>query len=261
MRRSRFSVVLDLDGTLVDSEGLLASGLPEFLRQYGVEAAVEDIADLIHGGCFDRNSENLQNFCLEKADDPSKIPDLETFRTAYAAFAKDVYADVQAISGAAAFLKGLSEAGIPFSVATNGRRESALAKIRSAGLDVFIKPDQVFTRDNVGHAKPAPDVVRKAAIEKDYDPHWIIGVEDSPTGIQAVRAAGGIAVGILAGAHCAPEDEQSLRDAGAHYVVHSFGEMLAVVKQLNDMPLPSVWPLDQIENAATVRPSSPPSVS
>lgn len=48
--------------------------------------------------------------------------------------------------------------------------------------------------DEVEHGKPAPEIFQKAARLAGADPARCLGVEDSPSGLRAIRAAGAYAV-------------------------------------------------------------------
>ena len=54
----------------------------------------------------------------------------------------------------------------------------------------------VVTGDQVAEPKPSPDVYLRACELVGASPARSIGLEDSPTGIAAVRAAGMFAIGI-----------------------------------------------------------------
>lgn len=50
--------------------------------------------------------------------------------------------------------------------------------------------DAVVTGDMIRHSKPAPDIFLLAAQRLGVDPSACVGVEDSPSGVRAIHAAG-----------------------------------------------------------------------
>lgn len=76
---------------------------------------------------------------------------------------------------------------LPFSLATNSRRQDALQALGWADLsDVF---PVIITRDEVNKPKPAPDLFLKAAAELNLSSDQCLVLEDSPVGIKAAVAA------------------------------------------------------------------------
>ena len=92
--------------------------------------------------------------------------------------------------GVAALLARLDAEGIPFAVGSNGRgakMEATLGqhpKIR-ARLEGLL-----FSGQDLGCPKPAPDLYLHAARALGADPARCVGIEDSATGARAAKAAG-----------------------------------------------------------------------
>lgn len=82
----------------------------------------------------------------------------------------------------------ISQLKLPYALATNSRRQDAEFCLRNSGLD------DVFTiivcRDDVEHAKPAPDIVLKTADALGVAVSACLVLEDSPTGVAAAKSAG-----------------------------------------------------------------------
>jgi HAD superfamily hydrolase (TIGR01509 family) len=92
--------------------------------------------------------------------------------------------------GAEALLVHLEQVGVPFALATNARRESAIADIGRAGLARFLGPELIHGRDMVARPKPAPDVFLLAAATLGVDPAACVVFEDSDPGVIGAVAAG-----------------------------------------------------------------------
>jgi len=82
----------------------------------------------------------------------------------------------------------------PVAVASNTPHRLVLGALACAGMagDFEI----VVTGDQVAQPKPAPEVYLRACELLGADPARSVGLEDTPTGIAAVRAAGMFAIGI-----------------------------------------------------------------
>ena len=82
--------------------------------------------------------------------------------------------------------------------------------------------------DEVTHGKPAPEIFQKAAKLAGVDPADCLGVEDSPSGLRAIRESGAYAVMI--------PDLKPYTDALAPYtdtVLQSLRELPGLIDQLN----------------------------
>src|SRR5258707_15710367 len=88
------------------------------------------------------------------AEEAAKL--LRLHAEAYARLAKQV----RPLPGTKELLAQLTKKGVPFAIATSGRMETAGLALALLELDARVP---VGTRDQVRHAKPAPDLFRAAA--------------------------------------------------------------------------------------------------
>ncbi len=96
--------------------------------------------------------------------------------------------------GAVALVDALREAGIPIAVASNSPRDFLDRVLRNAGVaDRFVT---TVAGDEVPNPKPAPDIYLEACRRLGVDPADAVGLEDSPTGATAAKAAGLFVVGV-----------------------------------------------------------------
>lgn len=110
---------------------------------------------------------------------------------------------------------------IPFCLATNSSCSNTLECLRLAGIQDFF--DEIVSRDQVLHGKPAPDLFLEAANRLHAAPGECLVLEDSAIGIDAARRAGAIPLLITDQARVAEEAGQP------HLVLPS---LLAVVELL-----------------------------
>src|SRR6185312_4976111 len=122
--------LFDLDGTLVDSVYQHVLAWHEALEQEGIELSVWRIHRKIgmSGGLF--TNMLLRETGLEI--DPERI---ERLRELHAAAYNRHSADIRPLPGARALLSYLSEAGVPWAMATSGRMETARPVLMNLGVD------------------------------------------------------------------------------------------------------------------------------
>jgi HAD superfamily hydrolase (TIGR01509 family) len=102
--------------------------------------------------------------------------------------------EVEPMPGAVELVRALRERGTPVALVSNSAHDLVTTAMATAGVsDLF---DAVFTRDDVEHGKPAPDLYLAACEALGASPSESVGLEDTATGIAAVRAAGLFAIGV-----------------------------------------------------------------
>jgi beta-phosphoglucomutase-like phosphatase (HAD superfamily) len=89
---------------------------------------------------------------------------------------------------------------------------------RTTGLDRWFQDERIFSSQDVGRGKPAPDLFLYAAERMGVAPERCVVVEDSPLGVQAAVAAGMDVYGFTAMTPPA-------RLAGASQLFSSMGEL------------------------------------
>jgi len=145
-------------------------------------------------------------------------------QTHAAAFLRQV-AQVRPLPGARELLAYLTRTGVPWAIATSGRRESAQPMIEMLG----IAPDvPVVTRDQVEHAKPDPDLFLAAAERLGVAVETAIVVGDSVWDLLAARRARALGVGLLSGGY----GQDELERAGAYRVYEDAADLLLHIDEL-----------------------------
>jgi HAD superfamily hydrolase (TIGR01509 family) len=210
------AVILDLDGTLVDTvETRIRAWLAAF-AEFDIPARRAQVAPLIGA-----DGKRLARDVASEAG--LELPagrDEEIDRRSGEIYGRLNRAP-KPLPGAVEFLGRLGAAGTPWAIATSSRREQVGASVDA--LDLGQSP-MVVDGSHVEHAKPAPDLLLRAAKELDVDPArcWYIG--DSTWDMQAAVAAGMVALGVTVGAAVSAED---LAHAGAWRVVARLDEIPA----------------------------------
>ena len=208
------SLLFDLDGTLVDSVYQHVLAWREALEAAGLELSVWRIHRRIgmSGGLF------LDALLRETGRRLSTEEVTRVQRTHAAAFKRQV-AQIRPLPGARDLLAYLTQARVPWAIATSGRRESAQPMLDMLGVG----PDvSVVTRDQVEHAKPDPDLFLAAAERLHVAVDTSIVVGDSVWDLLAARRARALGVGLLSGGY----GQDELEGAGAYRVYQDPADLL-----------------------------------
>ncbi|CAM5627155.1 Hydrolase OS=Streptomyces antimycoticus OX=68175 GN=SSPO_046690 PE=4 SV=1 [Streptomyces antimycoticus] len=94
------------------------------------------------------------------------------------------------MAGVSEVLEKLRADGVPYCVASSGSHERIRVALRTTGLYDLFGEDHIFSSEDVGRGKPAPDLFLHAAERMGVAPERCAVVEDSPLGVQAAVAAG-----------------------------------------------------------------------
>jgi HAD superfamily hydrolase (TIGR01509 family) len=212
--------LFDLDGTLVDSVYQHVLAWREALESSGIELAVWRIHRRIgmSGGLF-------VNALLREIGREVSREQVEHMQAQHMqAFLRQA-GQVRPLPGARELLKRLSEQGVPWAIATSGRRDAAQPALDMLG----VAPDTVvITRDMVRHAKPDPDLFLAAASGLEVDIESSIVVGDSVWDLLAARRARALGVGVLSGGY----GEDELHRAGAYRVYADPADLLRHLDEL-----------------------------
>jgi HAD superfamily hydrolase (TIGR01509 family) len=207
--------LFDLDGTLVDSVYQHVLAWHEALEAEGIPLSIWRIHRKIgmSGGLF-------TNMLLREtglAIDASRI---EHLRRLHAAAYNRRSAKIQPLPGARELLAYLTEAGIPWAIATSGRMETASQNLAALGVNPDV--NVVVTRDDVKYAKPDPDLFLAAAARLNAPITSAVVIGDSIWDMLAARRCQALGVGLLSGGYGLDELER----AGAYRVYEDPADLL-----------------------------------
>lgn len=189
---SRYLIIWDCDGVLVDSEALLKQGEVEGLARAGFDVSVDDCVRLFSGVSVD---EAASNFMKEK-----KVPLPEGFFKEQIAGSLQLFQD-RLVPLMTDTVLTLHNNGYEMCVASGSPLNRVQLCLELAGIDECFKAGTVYTRELVKRGKPAPDLFLHAAEKMGYLPNECMVIEDSAAGIEAAQAAGMKVIGYLGGGH------------------------------------------------------------
>ena len=167
------AVLLDMDGTLVDSIAVVERSWLRWCDEFGVDP--ERLRGL-HGV----TAENVVAMVLpeeRRAEGFDRIRRLEE---------NDVEG-ITVLPGAAELVARLTEAAVPTAIVTSSTSDLADVRLAATGLP---RPPVVVTASDVHRGKPWPDPWLLGAERLGVDPAECLVVEDAVAGLEAAREAG-----------------------------------------------------------------------
>lgn len=176
-------VIFDNDGVLVDSEPISNRLLAGYLTKLGHPTSYEDSIRDYMGSAMHRIHELIEERTGERL--PEDFDDVFHGRV-FAAFEREL----KPVAGAVGVLEKLAADGVAYCVASSGSHERIRVGHRTTGLDRWFEEARVFSSQDVGRGKPAPDLFLYAAERMGVAPERCVVVEDSPLGVQAAVSAG-----------------------------------------------------------------------
>ncbi|HEV2796962.1 MAG TPA: HAD family phosphatase [Nocardioides sp.] len=206
------ALLLDLDGTLVDSEPLHREGYRAYFA-----AQDWDVPDL---GIF-TGRRALDVFIAEPG--PWSGLDPQVVLDGVLAHVPDE--DPTPVAGARDLVLAARTSGIPAAVVTSAGPPWVERSLRALGLDLG-SVDLVVTALDVVAGKPDPEGFALACERLAADPAHAVAAEDSPAGVRAARAAGVRRVVGIATTH----DRAALLAAGAAEVHDDLRPVVALLQ-------------------------------
>jgi HAD superfamily hydrolase (TIGR01509 family) len=180
-------VVFDNDGLLLDTEEAWTRAETELFRRHGAVFTFEHKRDLIG---------TSHSIAAGKLEAMLGLPGRgeEVMNELHELVMVEARHDIEPRPGALGLVDALLEAGIPIAVASNSQRAFLDLVLETAGVaDRFAV---TVTADEVDRPKPWPDIYLEACRRLNADPARSVGLEDSPTGADAAKAAGMTVIGV-----------------------------------------------------------------
>lgn len=177
-RNMRYTdIAWDFDGTLVDTYPNCTRAFREALESYGCTADEEEVR--LKMSVTIRHAEEFyaEKFELDRLELHTRYKQKEGFRPD----AMVLYPGIEEI------LKAVKDSGRRNHLYTN-RNHDAVRYLEAFGIRQYF--DGMYTQENIGKLKPAPDGLRKLCGDYRIIPKKLLMVGDRLVDVQAAKAAG-----------------------------------------------------------------------
>ncbi len=211
-------VILDLDGTLVDSKAAVVAAFAYVLSEFEVDPLdTEVIIELIGGHKIcDAFKQALP---IAKHDRLREC--VSAFRRRYREL--ELANEVRLFTGVHEALEALTNAGVRLAVLTDRSRQSAETTLVHFGIESRF--DALTSASEVSRGKPEPDGVLLLIAMMKCDPKDAVVVGDREEDIQAGNRAGVSTIAVTYGYG----RREGLLDAGAKSLVDSLPQLVQVL--------------------------------
>ncbi|UYO39231.1 HAD family phosphatase [Rhodopseudomonas palustris] len=177
------AVLLDMDGTLVDTERVYLESLTEVLNAFGLPDATKTCESMVG-----LPGPECQALLVARYGETLPLSDINR---AFVAKRDARFAEGLPVKpGTCELLDALDDARCPVAVVTSSSRKTADMHLTLAGIRARF--GTILTRDDVAHGKPAPDLYLLAADRLGVPPAHCVAVEDSSVGVASAFTAGAI---------------------------------------------------------------------
>jgi HAD superfamily hydrolase (TIGR01509 family) len=198
-------LLLDIDGTLLDSNQAHAKAWSHALKHFGYEVASDEVLTLIGMG-GDRVLSALVPG-LDKSRGRGK--EISEYRKKY--LLDKVVPGLKPTLGARELVKELKQRKIKLVVATSASEEEFKNLLKKAQVDDLLP--EYTTASDVENSKPAPDILKVALQKIKLKPSEVLMLGDTPYDIAAAKKTGISTIALRSGGF---SDEQ-LKGAIAIY--------------------------------------------
>ena len=222
------ALILDVDGTLVDTNPIHVATFAAAFKEFGYVAAPDRIAPEIGKGGDHLIPDVLGWSASEK--------DGEKIKKALKRRFLDTLANtkVALLPGAVEIIEAAKKRGLKVAIATSGEKEFLEAIEKSCGVAFSEMVDLVVTAADAKESKPSPDIISAATQKLGLTPAQCFFVGDTPHDARACRAAGVVCFGLETGTHEAAD----LREAGCRRVYADCAEIAAHFEDVLEIASP-----------------------
>lgn len=180
-------VVLDCDGTIVDTEPTSHRAWQVVLQRYGYEMTDDDQAAIL-GFPFHRAHAYFRDRAPVPADPAALLDEKRAVVRDLSNGSYDYFEDALAV------IRDLHVGGVPVAVSSSSSHDYVDNVLRQAGVADAVAA--VVGSDDVQRHKPDPEPYLAGARALDCDPRRCAAAEDTRIGVEAAAAAGMWVVGV-----------------------------------------------------------------
>ena len=198
-------VILDVDGTLVDSNDAHASSWVRALTEHGYTVDFDEVRRLIGMG-----GDNLlpETAHIEKDSEEGK----QMAKRYLEIFKMDYLPKIQAFPEARDLVAHLHESGLHVVIGSSSETDVLDTLLKTAGVTEFI--EQSVSSKDAKNSKPDPDTVLVALKKLKLPPEQVVMLGDTPYDISAAAKVGVPTIAL----RCGGWSDSDLHEALAVYV-------------------------------------------
>jgi len=185
------TLLFDVDGTLIDSNGAHADAWTQALHEHGVDVGIDDIRRMIGMG----GDKILPAVAHVSEDSTEGKAIVDRKKEIFGA----LLPGLRATHGARSLLEFLTDQHVELIVATSADAQEMNAILRQAGVNDLIPAHT--TKDDARASKPDPDIVHAALARSWARPEQTMLVGDTPYDIEAADRAGIGAIALRCGGY------------------------------------------------------------
>jgi HAD superfamily hydrolase (TIGR01509 family) len=197
-------VILDVDGTLIDSNDAHASAWQNALTEAGYSIEFRDIRRLVGMG-----ADKLLPMLTGIAE--SSVQGNAISKRRGQIFGQRYLPHLKPFAKADELLTTMKAHGLALSIGTSASRDDLYALVKLLGAYNFI--EEQITKDDAGKSKPDPDVIEAALDKLGLPANQILMLGDTPYDIEGAARAGVSTVAL----RCGGWNDASLAGAIAIY--------------------------------------------
>ncbi|MEG8041043.1 HAD family phosphatase [Sphingomonas sp. LR60] len=215
------ALLFDFDGVLIESEATGNRHLATYLSGIGYPTTPEETMAQFMGLAGKDFLAAIEAHIVGPIP-----PDFQSARRAEDE--RCLLEGIAEVSGATAFVRSLPE-GLPRAVVSSSRVRWIATHLEHLGLRAAFGEHLYSGAEHVTNGKPAPDLYLYAAEKLGVAIDRCAIIEDSPVGATGAVASGAFVIGLVAGAHCAPNHGDRLRAIGVDAVARNFDEVATIL--------------------------------
>jgi HAD superfamily hydrolase (TIGR01509 family) len=174
-------VLLDVDGTLVDSNDAHAHAWVRALAEAGIDAEFHAVRRRIGKG-GDKLLPEVSGV------DPESAKGKAISKRRGEIFQADYLPALKPFPGAKELLARMKQAGLKLAVASSAKKDELKGLLKVCGVDEFIEAKT--SSDDAENSKPDPDIVHAALKQLGLPPGQVIMLGDTPFDVEASLKAG-----------------------------------------------------------------------
>ena len=198
------AVLLDVDGTLVDSNDAHAHAWTRAFGEHGIDVPFDVIRRAIGMG-----GDHLMPTVSDLSEESEQGQQIATRRKEL--FSRDYLPHIRPLRDADRLIAALKARGLTAVAASSAKEEELKHLLTIAGADDLL--DAATSNDDADSSKPEPDIIVAALKRAKVQPEHALMVGDTPYDIDAARRAGVQTIAFRSGGW----SDEELRGAVAIY--------------------------------------------